>query len=155
MSFSSSLDGWAVGDNGVIAGTHDRGLSWFVVQPAVAGGQNLRSVWRATQMRAVAVGAVGVAPRTWAPPADSIQWKLENAGAALQLAGVSFGDSLVYAAGSTGGVGAIVRSEERAQRRVLRGRAARLGGGEQRHHPPHRARRPPVATPPGLAARAC
>ncbi len=96
----------------MIAGTHDRGLSWFVVQPSVTGGQNLKSVWRATELRAIAVGAVGVTPRTWVPPADSISWKLENAGASFQLAGVCFGDSLAYAAGSNGGAGALVRSDD-------------------------------------------
>ena len=112
VSFSSTKDGWAVGDNGVIAGTHDRGVTWFVVQPSVTGGQNLKSVWRASELRAIAVGVVGVAPRTWAPPADSIQWKLENAGASFQLAGVCFGDSVAYAAGSSGGVGALLRSDD-------------------------------------------
>ncbi len=111
VSFSSTQDGWAVGDNGVIAGTHDRGLTWFVVQPALTS-QGLKSVWRASALRAVAVGGVGVAPRTWAPPADSIQWKLENAGAAFQLSGVSFGDSVAYAAGSSAGAGALLRSDD-------------------------------------------
>lgn len=111
VSFSSTRDGWAVGDNGVIAGTHNRGLSWFVVQPAVTV-QNLQAVWRASELRAIAVGAVGVAPRTWVPPADSIQWKLENAGASYQLSGVCFGDSVAYAVGSIGGSGAVGRSDD-------------------------------------------
>jgi photosystem II stability/assembly factor-like uncharacterized protein len=111
VSFSSTEDGWAVGDNGVIAGTHDRGLTWFVVQPSLTT-QGLKSVWRANALRAVAVGGVGVAPRTWAPPADSIKWTLENAGAAFQLAGVCFGDSVVFAVGSNGGPGAVLRSDD-------------------------------------------
>ena len=111
VSFSSTKDGWAVGDNGVIAGTHDRGVTWFVVQPAVTT-QGLKSVWRASELRAIAVGTVGVTPRTWVPPADSIQWRLENAGASFQLAGVSFGDSVAYAAGSSAGVGALLRSDD-------------------------------------------
>ena len=111
VSFSSTRDGWAVGDNGVIAGTHDRGLTWFVVQPSVTA-QSLLSVWRATGLRSLAVGALGVTPRTWVPPADSIQWKLENAGAAFHLSGASFGDSVAYAVGSNGGTGAALRSDD-------------------------------------------
>jgi photosystem II stability/assembly factor-like uncharacterized protein len=111
VSFSSTRDGWAVGDNGVIAGTHDRGLSWFVVQPAVTA-ENLLAVWRASGLRALAVGVRGVTPRTWVPPADSIQWKLENAGASYQLSGVCFGDSIAYAVGSIGGAGAVERSDD-------------------------------------------
>jgi photosystem II stability/assembly factor-like uncharacterized protein len=111
VSFAGTKDGWAVGDNGVIAGTHDRGLTWFVVQPSVTI-QSLRAVWRANELRAVAVGAAGVAPRTWVPPADSISWTLDNAGAQFQLNGVSFGDSVVYAAGSNAGVGAVLRSDD-------------------------------------------
>ena len=111
VSFSSTRDGWAVGDNGVIAGTHDRGVTWFVVQPAVTA-QSLRGVWRASELRAIAVGAVGVAPRTWVPPADSIQWKLENAAASYTLTSVCFGDSAAYAAGSIGGAGAVLRSDD-------------------------------------------
>jgi photosystem II stability/assembly factor-like uncharacterized protein len=82
-----------------------------VIQPSVTI-QSLRAVWRANQLRAVAVGAAGVAPRTWVPPADSISWMLDNAGAQFQLNGVSFGDSVVYAAGSNAGVGAVLRSDD-------------------------------------------
>ena len=110
VSFTSTRDGWAVGNNGVIAGTHDRGLTWFVV-PAVTT-QNLLAVWGTSRPRNLAVGDVGVAPRTWAPPADSIQWRLENAGAAYQLSGVAFADSLAFAVGSTGGAGAVLRSDD-------------------------------------------
>lgn len=111
VSFAGSLDGWAAGDAGVIVGTHDRGLTWFVVQPSVTT-QALKSVWRASTLRAIAVGAVGVAPRTWVPPADTLQWRLENAGASYALNGVSFGDSVAFAVGSTGGAAAVLRSDD-------------------------------------------
>jgi photosystem II stability/assembly factor-like uncharacterized protein len=111
VSFSSTLDGWAVGDNGVIAGTHNRGVTWFVVQPGITT-QGLRAVWQATRLRSLAVGTTGAAPRTWVPPADSIQWRLENAGASYQLSGVCFGDSVAFAVGSIGGSGAAERSDD-------------------------------------------
>jgi len=110
VSFAGDLDGWAVGDNGVIAGTHDRGLTWFVVQPAVTT-QGLKSVWRPNLLRAIAVGAQGVAPVTSAGP-DSIAWSLGNAGASFGLEGVAFGDSVAFAVGDIGGAGAILRSDD-------------------------------------------
>ncbi len=110
VSFAGDLDGWAVGDNGVIAGTHDRGLTWFVVQPAITT-QGLKSVWRPNLLRAIAVGAQGVAPITVAGP-DSIAWSLGNAGASFGLEGVAFGDSVAFAVGDIGGAGAILRSDD-------------------------------------------
>jgi len=62
VSFAGTRDGWAVGDNGVIVGTHDRGVSWYTVLPAVTT-QALRGVWRASAGRANAVGALGAACR--------------------------------------------------------------------------------------------
>lgn len=111
VSFAGSLDGWGVGDAGVIVGTHDRGLTWFVAQPSVTT-QALKSVWRAGTLRSIAVGAVGVTPRTWVPPADTLQWRLENAGASYTLNGVSFGDSVAFAVGSNGGAAAVLRSDD-------------------------------------------
>ena len=111
VSFAGSRDGWAVGDNGVIAGTHDRGLSWFVVQPSITT-QGLRSVWRLSLPTALAVGTQGVTPITVAG-IDSTEWNLENAGASFSLEGVVFGDSVAYAVGSTAGSGAILRSDDK------------------------------------------
>ena len=110
VAFTGSQDGWAVGDGGVIAGTHDRGLTWFVVQPSITG-QQLRSVSYANRLRAIAVGPVGTATRTYSSP-DSIAWKLESAGNTLDLHGVSFGDSVVFAVGATGSTGSIWRSDD-------------------------------------------
>ena len=48
VSFANDLEGWAVGDFGVIAGTHDGGATWFVVQP---GGDRTESAERLAPIR--------------------------------------------------------------------------------------------------------
>ena len=101
VSFSDTTDGWAVGEGGVILGTHDSGRSWYVVQPAVTS-LSLRSVWRTSATRAVAVGATGVNPFT-AATADSLQWTLGSAGAANDLESLQIVDPAVaYAVGASG-----------------------------------------------------
>jgi photosystem II stability/assembly factor-like uncharacterized protein len=109
VAFSGTLHGWAVGDQGVILGTHDGGSSWFVVQPAVTV-QSLRAVWRRSEPKAFAAGSQGVTPRT--TPTDSTTWTLGNAGASNQLEGVHYpGDALGFVVGFNG-VGAVLRTDD-------------------------------------------
>lgn len=111
VAFSGTRDGWAVADNGAILGTHDRGLSWYLVQPAVTL-QPLRAVARRGATTAFAVGQQGQAPRTVATP-DSLAWELRSAGAQFQLEGVYYPTNAIgYAAGSNGGQGAILRTDD-------------------------------------------
>jgi len=111
VMFAGTRDGWAVGDGGVILGSHDRGASWFVVQPAVTG-QALKGVWRPTRVTAVAVGAQGVVPRTYAAT-DSVAWTPGNAGSLYQLEGVCFTDTLSgHAVGWNGTAGTVLRSDD-------------------------------------------
>jgi photosystem II stability/assembly factor-like uncharacterized protein len=111
VSFSGTRDGWAVGGGGIILGTHDRGVSWYLVQPAVTV-QPLLAVARRSATQAFAVGQQGVAPRTVATP-DSLAWELRTAGAQFQLEGVYYPTDLIgYAAGSNGGQGAILRTDD-------------------------------------------
>lgn len=111
VAFSGTRDGWAVADNGAIVGTHDRGVSWYLVQPAVTL-QPLRAVARRSATAAFAVGQQGNAPRTVATP-DSLMWELRSAGAQFQLEGVYYPTNLIgYAAGSNGGQGAILRTDD-------------------------------------------
>lgn len=113
VSFSGP-HGWAVGANGTIAGTHDYGSSWFVVQPFVTS-QTLKSVWRRSEGRSWAVGAAGTSPRTvaaTAPPVDSTRWELRNAGASFQLEGVHFPtDAIGFAVGQQG-TGLVMRTDD-------------------------------------------
>jgi photosystem II stability/assembly factor-like uncharacterized protein len=55
VSFFGTRDGWAVGGGGVIAGTHDRGLTWFTV-PSL-GSQALKAVSHPAADFAFAVGS--------------------------------------------------------------------------------------------------
>jgi len=111
VMFTGARDGWAVGEGGVILGTHDRGLSWFVVQPSVTG-LALRSVWRRSVERAVAVGATGAVPRTGTPQ-DSVAWLLGSAGSENQLEGVCFPtDETGYTVGWNGLTGTVRRSDD-------------------------------------------
>ena len=110
VAFSDTLNGWAVGDNGVICGTHDGGVSWYVWQPAVTN-QTLRAAWRASNTRAWAVGAQGVAPSADATT-DSLAWTLGTTGASNQLYGVHFPTNLTgYAVGQNGS-GLVLRSDD-------------------------------------------
>lgn len=105
VSFTGTRYGWAVGDGGVIIGTTDRGVSWQIVLPTVTA-QNLRSVWRHSPDRAIAVGDQGTAPRN-RPEDASVTgvWELRNAGSLNQLYGACLvSDSTGFAVGhsSTG-----------------------------------------------------
>jgi photosystem II stability/assembly factor-like uncharacterized protein len=110
VAFSSTKDGWAAGDNGVLAGTHDRGVTWFVVSPSVTGVP-LRSVAAKSALRNAAAGTNGTITRTAATP-DSIAWTLENAGNTLDLHGIAFGDSVLYAVGAQNLAGGVWRSDD-------------------------------------------
>lgn len=90
VAFSDTSNGWAVGDNGVILGTRDAGASWFVT-PSLTS-QSLRGASRPSVNNAWAAGQAGVAPfaRFVGTPTDSVQWALDNVGAANQLEGVHF-----------------------------------------------------------------
>jgi photosystem II stability/assembly factor-like uncharacterized protein len=113
ISFSGA-NGWAVGAAGTIVGTHDYGTSWFVVQPFVTS-QTLNAVWRRSEEKAWAAGAVGSAPRTVPVPIvpggpDSTGWQLRNAGAQFQLQGIHFPtDALGFAVGQQS-VGLVLRT---------------------------------------------
>jgi photosystem II stability/assembly factor-like uncharacterized protein len=107
--FAGARDGWAVGDGGTILGTHDRGLSWFIV-PSITG-QALKALWRVDAETAVAVGAQGVVPRTAATP-DSVAWVLGNAGSLNQLEGVCLADTLTGFAVGLNGTGAVLRTSD-------------------------------------------
>ena len=106
VSFDGAGNGWAVGNGGVIYGSHDGGVSWYSVQPAVTA-QNLRAVTRRSEASAFAVGAQGVAPRTFAGP-DSTVWQLQSAGAANDLDDVSMISALRGWAAGDNGSGIIV-----------------------------------------------
>jgi photosystem II stability/assembly factor-like uncharacterized protein len=103
--FAGTRDGWAVGNNGTILGSHDRGLTWFTVQPSVTGS-TLRKVWRVDEPTAIAVGASGAVGLTipGATPSDTTSWTLGSAGAGNNLEGVSFVSTLRgWAVGANGG----------------------------------------------------
>jgi photosystem II stability/assembly factor-like uncharacterized protein len=113
VSFAGTRDGWAVGSSpsSVILGTHDRGLSWFVVQPNVTV-QALRAVSRRSESVAFAVGQQGAAPRTVLTP-DSTAWELRVAGAQFQLEGVYYPTDMIgYAVGANSGQGAALRTDD-------------------------------------------
>src|SRR5262249_60314602 len=73
VAFSGTTDGWAVGDNGVIVGTHDGGVSWYIYQPSVTNA-GLDAVWRRSNTLAWAVGRTGATLATTAT-ADSLAWQ--------------------------------------------------------------------------------
>ncbi len=87
VAFSDTLNGWASGA-GVLYGTHDGGVSWYLVQPSVTA-ELLRGVARVGdtpvgEAQAWAVGSQG-GIATAASTADSVSWSLFPAGANYQL----------------------------------------------------------------------
>ena len=100
----------AVGDNGVILGTHDRGLTWYTVQPSLTS-QPLRGVWRLSAALANAAGAAGVTLRT-AAAADSATWQLGNAGSLYDLRAVCFPTAGVGYVVGYNLAGAVLRSDD-------------------------------------------
>ncbi|HET7224076.1 MAG TPA: YCF48-related protein [Candidatus Eisenbacteria bacterium] len=111
VTFPDLLDAYAVGDAGVIAGSHDGGKSWFKILPAITA-QNLRAVWGRSSVSNWAVGAAGTIAET-AFGTDSVTWSLgTSAGASVQLEGVSFpAPTIGYAAGFNGS-GVILRTDD-------------------------------------------
>jgi photosystem II stability/assembly factor-like uncharacterized protein len=106
VSFSDTLDGWAVGA-GIVYGTHDGGVSWYKVQPSLTS-QPLRSVSRLSGTQAWAVGGLGTVVSTSAT-ADSLAWTLASAGAGYELNGVHMvDDQLGWTVGASGTGGAIL-----------------------------------------------
>jgi len=102
VAFPDTLNGWAVGGNGTILGTHDGGRSWYVVQPSVTG-LTLESVWRRSNTLAWGAGNAGARVST-AATADSLAWSASTYGASNDMAGLMFVDDATgYAVGSNGG----------------------------------------------------
>jgi photosystem II stability/assembly factor-like uncharacterized protein len=100
-----------VGDGGVILGTHDRGLSWYTVQPSITA-LSLRAVSRRSATLAWASGQNGVTARTVTLPDTA--WTLGNAGASYTLDGLYYPSDLIgYAVGyNSGGVGVVLRTDD-------------------------------------------
>jgi photosystem II stability/assembly factor-like uncharacterized protein len=112
VSFSGP-HGWAVGQGGIILGTHDSGATWFIVQPSITS-RNLNAVWRRSEAFALAVGDLGDAPRTvpGATPGDTTHWAPGNAGPLNRLFGVHFPTDLIgFAVGDQSG-GVVRRSDD-------------------------------------------
>lgn len=113
VAFSEPRFGWAVGDNGTILGTVNRGVDWTVVSPAITS-QSLRAVAARGRFLNWAAGALGVTPRTL-DNAGSVEWELQNAGAANDLDGVAFVGDLTGFACGTNGVGIVLRTGDGGQ----------------------------------------
>jgi len=82
VSFATTTDGWAVGDNGVVLGTHDRGASYdlrAVCFPAVATG------WT--------VGSSGVAGLILRSDNGGASWTPQSANTSARLNAVFFIDA--------------------------------------------------------------
>ena len=91
-----------------VSGTHDRGLSWYLISPSITI-QSLKDVSRRSFLRAFAVGSQGVTPRTAAVGPDSTEWELDNAGSGRQLEGVHYPTDLIgYTVGFDAGLGGII-----------------------------------------------
>jgi len=102
VAFPDTLNGWAVGGNGTILGTHDGGRSWYLVQPSVTG-LTLESVWRNSNTLAWGAGAAGARVST-AATTDSLAWSAGTYGAANDMRGLMFVDnSTGYTVGANGG----------------------------------------------------
>src|SRR5205823_6149565 len=104
---------------GTIFGTRDGGASWYRV-PAVdlPTASRLSGVARRSQPAAldasgaIAVGPNGVVLRA-ATTQDSLAWVLENAGTLHQLNAVTLPlGQTAYSAGSNGGQGEVLRSDD-------------------------------------------
>ena len=106
VSFSDTLDGWAVGA-GIVYGSHDGGVSWYKLQPSLTA-QVLHSVSRVSSTAAWAVGAQGTVISTSATT-DSLAWSLASVGSDYQLTGIQMTDATNgWAVGSSTAGGAIL-----------------------------------------------
>ncbi len=100
VCFIDSLQGWAVGDTGIILATYDGGESW---QPRTSGTtQNLNSVFFVNETNGWVAGAAGTILYT--ESAGDV-WNLQTSGVTEELNGISFANETY---GWTVGTGEVI-----------------------------------------------
>jgi len=118
VAFADTTHGWAVGDYGTIVGTHNGGAGWFVVQPAVAsqthrGGRGLHRL-AAPQRGRREPARRHALPHRFHRIRGRLEWHRRRAALGQRGSHLDRADR---------------EHPIPAQRRVLRGLRARLGGG--------------------------
>ncbi len=97
VCFVDSLEGWAVGNNGIVLVTHDGGINW--TQQTSNTPENLNSVSFIDHTDGWACGSSGAIINT---VDGGDVWSLQTSGVASELRGISFSDHTTGLAVGTG-----------------------------------------------------